>query len=175
MSMVEKTVSNYVLAGLTSTMPSGLAVADNIKTRMFRMDRHQTNLIAPHSHRYCLFSKVIEGTVTNTLWKKTCQIDPEADAFWMSTLSPIDGGLGEYKKEISSRIKYYKPLSSHYGPGDSYYMHYNDIHSISFSKGAVVQILEYPEDSESSYVLEPAIDGKLIPLARTEDWMFSHD
>jgi len=170
----ERTVKNYVLAGMTSFMAGGQLVIE-AKTRTFSMERHQSNMVVPHSHRYCLLSKVIAGTVVNTLWKKTCREDPEADSFYETILSPTDGGMGEYEKTFRARVCYYKPLQRSYGPGESYFMDCEDIHSIAFSKGTVVEIMEYPEESDTSLILEPAIDGKVIPLSRTEDWMFSDD
>lgn len=47
-----------------------------------------------------------------------------------------------------------------------------EIHSITFSRGASVLFFEGPRKTDTSTVLEPVVDGETIPLFRTEPWMY---
>jgi hypothetical protein len=51
-------------------------------------------------------------------------------------------------------------------------MRYNEIHSIKFSKDAIVLFFEGPTVTDSSFVLEPVVEGEYIPTMTTEPWMF---
>lgn len=169
---MNNTITNYVLAGMHSDMAKNQPKNKSFVQRIFSMKRHQMNTVAPHSHRFDLLSTVVRGTVTNILWTETTADDPEGDLFQAMAVIPINGGMGKYEKTFHGSPQFFKPMAKVYTAGEKYFMRAADIHSIEFSKGAIVGILEYPQSSEMSLVLEPVVDGVQIPLSKSEEWMF---
>jgi hypothetical protein len=48
----------------------------------------------------------------------------------------------------------------------------NGIHSISFSRDAVVLFIESASTKNKSSILEPVVNGKVIPTFEVKEWMF---
>lgn len=165
----KSTLDNYALPGLSSTLlPGG-------RLRMFECHRNTPELIAPHSHRYDFACLVLAGSVVNTVYKPCKGIEGPTSDFWaMSILTPIEGGLGDYEKQVISQASCFTPVSTTYRAGDVYSMLNDDIHSIQFSRGAQVLFIEGPERSTTSIVLEPSTVDLLshVPTFETRPWMF---
>lgn len=153
------TLTNYVVPGLEST------VLEKGKVRFFRNTRHQLQTLVPHSHRYHFACCVIEGSVENTVWSPS----DRGDSFSVSRLD-YRGAPGAYGKAFVTVDRFVR-FSRTYTQGEWYTMKRHDYHSIVFSHDAVVLFLEGPSHDES-YVLEPVVDGKLVPTLKTEPWMF---
>ena len=138
--------------------------------RMFYSEREHQECLTPHSHRFDLQSWVIQGSVTNIIWTPTTDSDVNADLFQTTTLE-YGGAIGCYKK-INGEIGKWKANSNFYKAGDSYFMKAEEVHSIRFSRGAIVVIFEGAQVSNSSTIIEPYVDGQLVPTFKVEDWMF---
>lgn len=159
-------IQNYAIAGLTSSLMGG---GEFGKVRLFEQTIDQQNLITPHSHRFDLLSIVLSGTVENTIYEHSGN-DGSSEEM-MRTIINYDGVHGVYKKEPGKK-SFFSAKTKTYDTGRSYFMFANNIHSIVFSKGAKVLILEGPTKKNSSVILEPIVDGQVIPLFKTESWMF---
>ena len=59
-----------------------------------------------------------------------------------------------------------------YEAGQWYSMKYDEFHSIEFSKGARVLFIEGPKIKDTSYFLEPVVNGKVVPLFDVPTWMY---
>jgi hypothetical protein len=163
-------IENYAIYGLTSIM---LAQGYWGCVRLFHMEREQLTLIAPHSHRYHHQAKVLRGSVENTLWEYGT-----GDLFQESVLK-YGGSPGKYEKTPAELCHYTATMSS-YVAGESYMMRAEQIHSIKFSRGAVVLISEGPSDFTDSLVLDPVLrnvsDDQHVDvftdLSSVQPWMF---
>lgn len=73
---------------------------------------------------------------------------------------------------MAASKKNFFQVSDQYGEGKSYGMKAQEIHSIQFSKDALVLMKEgFPCTEVSSYLL-PVVDEVVLPTFKTEDWMF---
>jgi len=161
--MKGQSIDNYIVAGLNSSM------IDNGKVRLFSASRNQRQEITPHSHTYDLLSIVLRGKVENFMWIEADD-DTSGESFLLSEIVKTKE-FGEYdKKEVD--VSNYYSLKSSYIAGDIYHINEGEIHSIKFSKDAIVLLFESEEKLNCSEVLEPFVDGELIPTLIKEDWMF---
>jgi hypothetical protein len=92
------------------------------------------------------------------------------DSYEVSDLK-YQGALGKHEKTTIERAKFERVCSS-YGEGQEYFMQAEEFHSIFFERGTAVLFFEGPNRLDYSQVLEPVVDGKVIPLFKTEEWMF---
>lgn len=159
----DTSLHNYIIAGLTSTRLKGV--------RLFEQGRTQVNKIAPHSHRYDFSCIVLKGDVVNHIW--TPSTDKEDDLFMVSFVD-YKGEPGKYHKEPRLEPERFSRSTTLYSKGAVYSMQAAQIHSIDFSKGAVVLFFEGAVRDSMSVMLEP-YDEKTgrIPLGITEGWMFT--
>jgi len=156
-------ISNYVIPGLDSYL-----ILDNGsegKIRLFESTRNHQESITPHSHRFDFTCCVISGEVKNRIWNYNYQYDH----FMKTTLKYNDIGDYEKTQEDSYGYKYEDTI---YNEGDCYSMRSDEIHSIYFSKGAKILFFEGPTLSDSSIILEPFVDGEVIPTFEVKPWMF---
>lgn len=160
-----KTLNNYVIAGLTSTLLT------NGKFRLFECERAHYDFITPHSHRYDLTSVVLQGEVTNTIFKPVLDFESGGDEFVVSDLT-FNDKFGSYEKVLRNSPQKFKATDKKYSAGHVYYMEFSDIHTIRFSKGAKVLVIEGPEVSNTSVCLEPRVNGEHIPTFETKPYMF---
>lgn len=165
-SMKHSPVSNYGIPGLTSWLigaagPSGVV-------RLMECGRKHEEPIIPHSHRFDFHCQVLAGSVTNLLWTRCNPV--EGDEYHSSELVYC-GQMGKYKTEPSG-VARWSINRSHYETGDEYSMKADEVHSIFFSRGAVVLFFEGPTVSDRSIILEPFVDGEVIPTFKVEPWMF---
>lgn len=159
--MRESTVQNYVIAGLSSSLLTNGCV------RLFESQREHMDSITPHSHRFDLTCLVLSGYVHNHIWKP-CPTGDEFQGSWLE----YEGDMGKHKRtQMESTVKYQK-YTKRYDKGQWYSMAHDDIHSINFSRNCQVLLFEGPQKYNNSVILEPVVDGKVIPTYRVEDWMF---
>lgn len=164
LAMTNRPLRNYIVPGLTSWM-----VGDGSSlgcVRLFESERDQQRDIAPHSHRFDFTCLVLRGQVVNKLWGH----DAFGDEFEMSRITYL-GAPGAYKKEAVQRGRF--SYAAHtYIAGDFYRMKSDEIHSIVFSRGALVLFFEGPPSTNESFMLDPVSDGEVIATSDTSPWMF---
>jgi hypothetical protein len=101
------------------------------------------------------------------MWYK----DPNGDDFMLSKIE-YEGQIGDYDKTELGPDKYaFNQLSA--TEGQSYHMKHDEIHSMEFTPGAAVLIIEGPTMFPVSHIIEPIVDDRVIPTLKTEPWMFS--
>jgi hypothetical protein len=163
-------VANYILPGMSSHLIGERPhSASAQKVKLFTTSRHQNEHITPHSHWFDLACMVLKGWVDNTMFRQ-CGTVPESDRYTASRLI-YKGEPGRYEvRHIDERE--YLQRASRYVEGQWYFMSHDEIHSIKFSKDAMVLIFEGDEKSNSTVILEPFVDGRKIPTFKVEDWMF---
>lgn len=164
-SMRHSPLHNYIVPGLTSWM-----IMDNGdlgKIRMFECSRQQQEFITPHSHRFDFTACVIRGSVHNTLWVSS---DVSGDEYVVTNNAYL-GKPGEYKVESNVVARFMEDTICH-NEGEWYGMRHNEIHSIQFSRDALVLFFEGRAVTTTTQVLEPFVNGRHIPTMKTEPWMF---
>lgn len=149
MAEEETQVKNYVLPGLVSTLlPKG-------KLRMFTASRYTEEFINPHSHRFDFACLVLRGSVWNTVYSKVPELTQKADPWACFEVTPDRGGMGKYVRQKVSGLEFYEATTKQYRAGEVYAMLDYEIHSIRFSRDAVVLFIEGPQRKEHSCVLQP--------------------
>jgi hypothetical protein len=168
-SLMHSPVRNYAVPGVTSYL---VKETDEYLFRAFHMERHQITTIVAHSHRFNLYSYVLQGRVMNTIWHPVDEVADDLDAFYKTELN-YKNAFGKYDM-LDVGLNYYKPSNHHYEAGDDYYMSSSDIHMISFEKNTLVLIREDKNSYiDKSYILEPVDKNlKRIPTFKVESWMF---
>lgn len=165
-SMMHSPRHNYVIPGLTSWLigaPSAMGCV-----RLFTMSRTHEEPIVPHSHRFAFVCRVLTGRVENRTWFKTSEI---GDLYQASDVT-YEGVFGKHVLTPLDIAKY-SFAAKYYGAAAEYGMKAKEIHSIYFQKGSEVLFFEGPPTEATSQVIEPVVNGKVIPLMKTEPWMFS--
>lgn len=158
-SLSHPPLHNYILAGLDSHLLGAT-------TRVFVNTRESTGKITPHSHRFGFQCLVLRGSVVNTLFIESMEGDD-----YQVTETLYLGKPGEYETIKTGRARYL-PESHTYIAGDWYGMTDDEIHSISFSRDAIVLFIEGKQKTDRSVYIEPYINGETIPTMKTEPWMF---
>lgn len=165
-------VDNYVIPGLRSSMITDLGARG--KVRLFQMTRHQCTTITPHSHRYDLQCTVLRGEVRNTTWHPST-IQDEGDLFKVSEQFLKKGmkpnSLCRYDTYERNTAPFYAEVQT-FRELEDYWIAHGEIHSIEFSKGAVVLVVESETKADSSLFIEPVDRGVTIQTMKTEGWMF---
>lgn len=161
-------LQNYAgVPGLQSALIGG---PSHGKVRLFHATREPSVEITPHSHRFNLLSIVLQGSVTNTQWHRAIESETCGDEFAALKLL-YAGEPGAYEHEPIGISRYYH-VSRVHKAGEAYFMRATDIHSIRFSKGAVVLLIEGPTVSDSSVILQAHVNGKTLDTFQVKDWMF---
>lgn len=168
LKLAHSPVTNYVVPGLTSYMIG--APSEHGCVRMFHSEREHQECLTPHSHRFDLQSWVIQGSVTNIIWTPTGDEDTGADLF-QTTVLEYEGSIGSYKK-TKGGVGKWRAAPKRYLEGECYQMKAEEVHSIRFSRGAILVIFEGAQVSNSSMIIEPYVDDLLVPTFKVEDWMF---
>ena len=156
---------NYIVPGLTSWML--ISNGDLGKVRMFECSREQHEFITPHSHRFDFTACVLRGCVYNTLW---VPVDSGGDEYVVTNNTYL-GQPGQYDVESRVVARFLSDTICH-DEGEWYGMKHNEIHSIRFSKDAIVLFIEGRAVTNTTQVLEPWVRQKRIPTMKVEDWMF---
>jgi hypothetical protein len=170
-SMLHNRLQNYIVPGLTSHLVGG---GEHGKVRLFFAERNTRDIITPHSHRFDFTCLVLSGFVRNTIYHEG--INGEED-WCISTIDQVCGanGLREFVHTREDSPTRFKRETSEYKPGDTYSMKYEEIHSIEFTKGTTVLFFEGPQVVSRSKMIEPWVDGKVVPTFKTEPWMFERE
>lgn len=164
--MMSSPVQNYAgLPGLKSSLIAASADGSNGRVRVFEASRQPREQIVPHSHRFSFQCLVLQGSVWNMKWTE----DPRGDLFAMSSLFFND--MGDYNKTFV-RSGRWSEDEAHYGAGEWYSMAAHEIHSIEFSRDAVVLFMEGVSYMRTTEILEPVVDDEVVPLLKVEPWMF---
>ena len=165
-------IKNYIVPGLTSALLAEDPNHDGQKVRIFHSERQHQERITPHSHRFDLACCVMRGTVTNTLWQKAPS-PYKADEYQASVLEYLgEPGCYDRKKGESA---FYRAESTVYKEADWYFMSHKEIHSIEFSRDAIVLVIEGPSMTTDSTILEPVVNGEVVPTFQLQGWMFKKD
>lgn len=169
--MLHSRLQNYIVPGLTSQLVGG---SEYGKVRLFQTDRQARDFVTPHSHRFDFTCLVLSGTVRNTLFLGG---GPGVDLWCVSTIGQVCGkdGLLEYVHTREAEPTAWAQETYTYAEGDAYSMRHTEIHSIQFDRGTQVLFFEGPQIIDHSRMLEPWVDGKVIPTFKTESWMFERD
>lgn len=172
--MAHHKVENYVVPGLNSELIAVPKGNERGLIRRFKLeDRHQYEFVFPHSHRYHFTALVLTGKVTNRVFKPSNSIMGD---FWVPSKLQRDlKVLGKYEKIQGEKPVRYEVVSTTYGPGDTYAMAPEEIHSIYFARGTEVLIFEGPTEQEETTILEPYANGQVIKNFRVDDWMFKRE
>lgn len=164
-------IDNYILPGLSSLMLSG----ENTTVRMFENTRNQQGFITPHSHRFSLACCVLRGEVHNSLYTEDCSttaMGTNLDEFETTRLK-YSGEPGHYDRLKASAYKgKWCKYTQKYSAGQWYFMRDSAIHSIEFSPDARVLVIEGPDVTDTTTILEPVVNGVVVPTFRVESWMF---
>ena len=164
-------IHNYILPGLTSWMLKASTESSGA-VRMFESSRQTEDFITPHSHRYGLDCEVLQGWVENTVWKRAQHFGAEKSVDeWMVALLLYQGAPGKYVLENTQATRM-QPTCKKYSAGESYSMSYMDIHSIKFSRDAVVVITESAPQTDTTHILLPMAYGRVVPTFKVEPWMY---
>lgn len=165
LNIAHSPVKNYVIPGLTSYL-----IGEQSKTgtvRLFVNERDHQENITPHSHRFNFMCVVLRGEVKNRVWERR---SVGGDQFQATHIKYM-GEIGSYQRsagDVSSWIY----TDSIFRKGEKYGMKANEVHSIFFSRGAVVLFFEGPQITDTSIMIEPFVDGAVIPSMKIEPWMF---
>lgn len=155
-------IDNYIVPGLSSLL------LDKVKPRMFVASREQERHIVPHTHRYDLFSIVLQGWVVNSIYTEEMG-NMDADLY---TRLAVKTENFEYTTTRLDKSVYLKTVTT-YNVGEGYYMPHDTFHSIKFSRDAVVLILEGREITKTSHILLPTGDNdQLLGELDVKEWMF---
>lgn len=164
---------NYIVPGLVSTL-IGEDPHASAKIRIFRNTRIQDEFITPHSHRFDLACMVLQGRVENTIFSGVPYPNHHShiysDEYQVSRLL-YEGDPGKYDK-ADTVVERFGRFTNTYTSGQWYFLKYHEIHSIKFSKDAIVLVFEGDSKTDTTMILEPIVNGKTIRTFKVEDWMF---
>jgi hypothetical protein len=164
---------NYIVPGLVSTL-IGEDPHASAKIRLFRNTRTQDEFITPHSHRFDLACMVLQGVVENTIFSGVPYAghtsDSYSDEYQVSRLI-YEGNPGKYDK-ADTVVQRFSRCASTYRTGQWYFLKFDEIHSIKFSKDAMVLVFEGDSKTDTTVILEPRVNGETIRTFKVEDWMF---
>lgn len=166
-AMKNSSLKNYIVPGLTSSLIGGGKFG---KVRLFEASRHQNEFVTPHTHRFDFACLVLSGFVENTIWSRTDELN--GDLYEISELT-FESSFGSYYSEKRSRD--FWTNRTFFYEGCWYHMDHTSYHSIKFSKDAIVLFFEGPKKTDSSYILEPVVDGVKISTFQVSNWMFKED
>ena len=162
-------IYNYVMPGLTSWLISEPSERGCVRLLHSSRNLSINTYVTPHSHRFPFIATVLSGMVFNTKWLHRDDKRTEHDQYQLTEIKYL-GKPGEYLSSIRD-VGRFEPRMDVYAPGETYSMRADEIHSIGFSRDCYVLFFEGVEESSSSVVLEPFVNGR-IPTFLIEKWMF---
>lgn len=166
MSMRCNGLANYIVPGLDSYMIGDSDIFGRV--RLFQCSRDHREQITPHSHRFDFTAIVLQGSVKNLIWTESQNGDP----FCVTQLE-YSGKPGQYHETDNTTYKKMRITNQQtYCQGEVYNMTSEQIHSIEFSRDAIVLFFEGPVVANTSVILEPFVNGERIRTFKTEPWMF---
>jgi hypothetical protein len=160
-------IRNYVVPGVTSWLIGERSTKGCV--RMFTCERDHVEPVTPHSHRFGFHAVVLHGRVTQRLWRQKWNGD-----VYRSSVLKYEGDAGKYQ-QIPGGSEPWTFSDELYGPGDSYSMRPEELHSIYFARGTKVLVFEGPTELGHSTILEPVVDGEVCETFRVDPWMFKRD
>jgi hypothetical protein len=163
LEMRSSEIRNYAIPGVNSSLISTV--------RLFECSREHQEPITPHSHRFDFQCLVLSGMVRNRVWTNEIPIGT-GDPFILSELRYSGIGPGTYDGAEELVIDNFDYKDRIYHPGDWYSMAAEEIHSIFFARNSKVLFFEGPTRTKISQILQPCVDGKVIPTFKVEPWMF---
>lgn len=167
--MANSGLVNYAgIPGISSHLIGG---PKHGKVRLFQNSREQRTEITPHSHRFDLLCLVLRGEVVNQLWKQAPDDCHRADKY-VASLMLYEGGPGELVRTETLPAYAYACTEELYECGQFYSMRAHEIHSIRFSRDAVVLFFEGPEVTAETMILEPFVEGRRVPTFHVAPWMY---
>lgn len=174
--MMHNKLGNYIVPGLTSVL-----IGDGDKhgkVRLFMADRETRDTITPHSHRFDFHCVVLRGHVRNALYIQSTEPGDGGmlprEQWCLSTIDQVCGvnGIRSYHHTRDNGPLWYAKHERLYSVGQEYGMKHMEIHSITFSKDAMVLFFEGPPLTSVSKMIEPWVNGRVVPTFETKDWMF---
>jgi hypothetical protein len=168
LKMAHSPVRNYVVPGLTSSLIGNPSAHGTM--RLFQCERDHQESITPHSHRFGFQCWVLRGSVRNRIWTQHAREDVSFDWFLTTTLA-YKGEFGKYTKNGRS-VDRWGYEDTVYHAGQCYAMQADEVHSIFFARNTVVLFFEGATESNESIILEPFVDGEVVPTFKVEPWMF---
>jgi hypothetical protein len=171
--MRHNTLENYIVPGLRSSLVGG---AGHGKVRVFEASRDTFEFITPHSHRFDFFAFVLQGTYKNTIFSRG---DGEgSELYCESTIHQVCGPDGRIQDSTPARddrpTGYVRDVRT-WGRGESLFMDHRQIHSVKFSRDAIILFFEGPQKIDTSRMIEPWVDGRCVPTFKVEEWMFQRE
>ena len=165
-AMANSRLGNYAgIPGLSSFLVGG---PEHGKVRLFDCSRAHEENIVPHSHRFDVLCLVLRGAVENHLW----DLSPFGN-FFTATEMRYTGKPGHLERGTAHPAARYSRQSTRYVHGDFYSMKASEIHSITFSRDALVLFFEGPEQTSETLILEPFVDGVTVPTFQVQPWMYA--
>ena len=165
-AMANSRLGNYAgIPGLSSFFVGG---PEHGRVRLFDCSRAHEENIVPHSHRFDVLCLVLRGSVENHLW----HLSPNGDLFTATELR-YTGTPDHLERGVTHPAARYRRQSTRYVHGDLYNMKASDIHSIAFSRDALVLFFEGPEKTAETLILEPFVDGVTVPTFQVQPWMYA--
>lgn len=165
-AMANSRLGNYAgIPGLSSSLLGG---PEHGRVRLFDCSRAHEESLVPHSHRFDVLCLVLRGAVENHLW----HLSPVGDLF-TATEMHYTGAPGQLERGGSFEQARYSRISTPYVRGDFYSMKASEIHSITFSRDALVLFFEGPEQVTKTLILEPFVDGVTVPTFQVQPWMYA--
>lgn len=174
-AMANNRLDNYIVPGLRSELLGG---PEHGKVRLFTSTRGARDWITPHSHRFDFTSLVLAGEVHQTLFEPVLDAQRHTGEEWCrSRIDQVCGanGIREYVHTREDKPTRWLQNTTVYYGGDTYSMDASEIHSIWFERGTVVLFFEGPQVTPTGVMLEPWVNGKVLPTFRTEPWMFEKE
>ena len=160
-------IHNYGIAGMDSYL---LGAAED-RQRLLHMTRNQVDFVTPHSHKSDLTCEVLRGSVKNILFNQADEFSNKSDMFAVANLM-YNGVVGQYDKINFYIAAPYEMKAELYTEGDTYFMSYDQIHSIFFTKNAIVRITEGPTVTTASQILQPVSDGTIVKNFHVHEGLF---
>jgi hypothetical protein len=171
LKMAHSPIRNYAIPGLTSSLIGAPSPAGTV--RLFQNARDHQEPIVPHSHRFDFMCWVLAGSVRNRVWTEAYYEDRAFDFYQSSKL--IYGGKAGAYEQVAGDVARWRYKDAEYSKGECYSMKADGVHSIYFSRGAIVLFFEGPNISNESVVLEPVVDGETIKTFEIKPWMFRRE
>lgn len=176
-TMRHNRLKNYIAPGLHSSLVGG--VGNFGKVRVFEAERYTRDLITPHSHRFPFTCLVLSGEVENTIYEPLLSNhrDSTAEKWIRSKVTQVCGpeGVREFTHVREEVPKPFRRAKTTYPQGSTYTMTHDQIHSIVFHANTKALFFEGPEVQDWDWMLEPYVDGKLVPTFETRPWMFERE
>ena len=173
LAMSHSGLQNYIVPGLQSRL-LGERSDEHGNVRLFVNSRHQHHHITPHSHRFDFQFLVLRGWVNNIVFTRAAGKELNRGDFYTSTSLTYRGKPGEYNVAQLLPEEWVSEANT-YSVGEWYGMRHDEVHSIKFSRDAVVLFFEGPQATDQTIILEPCVNGQTLPTFKVEDWMFQQE